>query len=85
MLILIRNSIGILIEIINYLLLARVILSWIPIGTDNVIIRFIYQVTEPILAPIRKIVDRSAVGSNMMIDFSPLIAFLILSLIRTFI
>ena len=31
----------------------RVIISWLPISRDNQLIRALYQLTEPILAPIR--------------------------------
>lgn len=58
-------------------ILVRVILSWFPIGGNNPIVAFVYQVTEPILAPIRRIVPRIGV-----IDLSPLIAILILVLIQ---
>jgi len=69
-------------RIIEYAILARVIISWLPISRDNQIIRLLYQITEPILAPIRGIIQRSAIGRNMIIDFSPLIAFLLIGLIR---
>lgn len=58
-------------------ILVRAILSWFPIGGNNPIVAFVYQVTEPILAPIRRIVPRIGV-----IDLSPLIAILILVLIQ---
>ncbi|MFN3974777.1 MAG: YggT family protein [Dehalococcoidia bacterium] len=58
-------------------ILVRVILSWFPIGGNNPIVAFVYQVTEPILAPIRRIVPRIGV-----IDLSPLIAIIILVLIQ---
>jgi len=71
------------IRIIQYAIFARVIISWIPIPRDNQIIRLLYQITEPILGPIRNIIQKSAFGRNMMIDFSPIIAFFILGLVQT--
>jgi YggT family protein len=64
-------------RVLELLIIARVILSWIRIGYENPIVRFIYEITEPILAPIRKLMP-----GNIMIDFSPLIAILILQLIE---
>ncbi len=64
-------------RVLELLIIARVLLSWIRIGYENPIVRFIYETTEPILAPIRKMMP-----GNMMIDFSPLIAILILQLIE---
>lgn len=69
--------------IIEYAILARVIISWIPVPRDNQLIRLLYQITEPILAPIRALIERSAMGKNMMIDFSPIIAFILLGLVRS--
>jgi len=79
----IMNAIIWLIRIMQYAIFARVIISWFPISRENQIIRLLYQITEPILEPIRNIIQRSAFGRNMMLDFSPLIAFFILGLIQT--
>lgn len=75
---LIRNSLITLLEIVGYLIFARVIVSWLPINRDNPILQFIYQVTEPILAPIRNLISRSSIGGGMMIDFSPIVAWLLI-------
>ena len=69
-------------RIIEYTILARIIISWLPIPKDNQLISLLYQVTEPILAPIRGIIERSSMGKNMILDFSPLIAFLLIEVIR---
>ena len=65
-----------LLQLYSYVLLARVLLSWIPNidrsnPTVDSIIRFIYDITEPILRPIRDMLP----ATNMGIDFSPLIVF----------
>jgi YggT family protein len=79
------RAINLVLRIIEYAILARVIISWLPISRDNPLIRLLYQITEPILAPIRGIIQRSAFGRNMMLDFSPVVAFLLISLIRNII
>ena len=62
-----------------WLLIARVLISWIRPKTYNPqlrnILRFIYNWTEPLLSPIRE-----RMPSTGGIDFSPLIALLLLSL-----
>jgi YggT family protein len=68
--------------IIEYAILARVIISWIPISKDNQLIRLLYQITEPVLAPIKSLIARSSMGRNMMIDFSPFIAYLLIEILR---
>lgn len=64
-------------------ILARVIFSWLRPTTYNPqfrnLIRFIFEITEPVLSPIRK-----RLPLTMGIDFSPLIALLLLDLIRRF-
>lgn len=58
-------------------IIARAILSWFDRGMRNPISRFLYTVTEPIFAPIRQIMPRTG-----FIDLSPLIAIIIISILR---
>lgn len=76
------NAIVKLIQLIELLILARIFLSWLPNLRYNPIVNFIYAVTEPILAPIRSMLQRSSFGRNMMFDFSPVVVFIILAIIR---
>jgi YggT family protein len=55
------------------LILARVILSWVDPTGRNRISAFIIQTSEPLLAPIRKLLPRTG-----MFDLSPLIVLLVL-------
>jgi YggT family protein len=67
-----------LLTFFELILLARVLLSWLPnLDRRNPIIQFIYDITEPILAPIRNALPQTA-----MIDFSPLIVILIIQVLR---
>lgn len=58
------------------LILARVIISWTNPRGGGSLVAFVYQVTEPILAPIRRLIPPTS-----GIDWSPLIAMLILAAI----
>lgn len=49
------NFIRILAQVLNLAILARVIISWLPISRDNPIVAFIDSITEPILGPIRRV------------------------------
>jgi YggT family protein len=62
-----------LFELYAVILLARVLLSWVQIDPNNQLVHIIYQLTEPLLAPIRRLLPQS---SGM--DFSPIVAFIIL-------
>jgi len=80
------RTISAIFEILNLLIIARVIISWVrPSPSDmrwRKIIKFIYDVTEPILGPIRDLLPSSGI---LGIDVSPLIALFALSIIRNFI
>ena len=73
-----RAAVSIFFRVIEILIFLRIILSWLPIQKDNPLVQFLYSVTEPILAPIRKLIARSSIGKNMMLDFSPILAYLLL-------
>ena len=55
------------------LILARVILSWIDAAGRGRIAAFVIQTSEPLLAPIRKLLPRTG-----MFDLAPLIVLLVL-------
>ena len=61
---------------VELLLLGRVIMSWVSPRFDSPLGRFLYETTEPILAPIRRVLP-----SMGMIDFSPIVAFLLLGIV----
>ena len=64
----------------QFILLARVLLSYFPnFDRSNPIVRIIYEITEPVLRPIR-----NALPQSSMIDFSPLIVFLIITVLMRF-
>ncbi len=70
----IKTFVGLLVTVLTVAVFARVILSWLPIGGSNhPVVAIIYQITEPILAPLRRILPR--VG---MLDLSPMAAIFIL-------
>lgn len=72
-----------LFSIIRYLcqaltlaIIARAIISWFSPSPTNSLAIILYQVTEPFLAPLRRIVPR--VG---MFDFTPFVAVILLQLL----
>ena len=60
------------------LILIRVILSWIPHDPYNQLIQLLYQITEPILKPIRELLPVQSAG----MDFSPILAFFMLGVLK---
>ena len=61
-------------------LIGRVLISWFNIGPSSPffpIVNVLYQITEPILAPIRRILPRFG-----MLDLSPFVAILFITFIQ---
>jgi YggT family protein len=63
-----------------WLIIARAILSWVNPDPYNVIVRFLYSVTEPVLYAIRRRVPVFFGG----IDFSPMIVILVIYFLDSF-
>lgn len=62
----------------NFLVLARVLLSYFPnVDYSNPIVRLLYDVTEPVLAPIREFL-RQQFPEASMVDFSPIVLWIII-------
>ncbi len=66
-----------LIQILVIAIVARALLSWFNLRADNPLVVLLYDVTEPILAPLRRIIPQ--IG---MIDISPLVAILLLQVMQ---
>ncbi len=71
-----------LIRVYELLLIARALLSWFPMLQDNRIVMFIYSITEPVLAPVRAALRKIPALYNIPLDFSILVVFLILDILR---
>jgi YggT family protein len=65
----------VLARVLNVAILARVILSWIPISRDNRLVLLVMEITEPILSPIRRVIP--SLGG---LDLSPLIALILIEM-----
>ncbi|HEY8771637.1 MAG TPA: YggT family protein [Candidatus Limnocylindria bacterium] len=70
------NFIQLLISALMLLVIARVVVSWVAPAGGGGLVAFIYQATEPFLAPIRRFVPPSG-----GLDWAPLIAMLVLGLL----
>ena len=72
------NVISNIAQLLSILILIRVLISWFNINSYNQYIRLLYTFTEPILAPFRNMLSPLNIG----IDFSPMIAIIVLNWIR---
>lgn len=69
--------IGLLVNIYFFALLAMIILSWIAPSSKNAAVFLLYQITEPVMAPLRKIIP--SMGG---LDFSPILVFIVINVIQ---
>ena len=67
--------IGILCEVLTVAIFLRVILSWFQ-TSPNTLTHILDRITEPILAPLRRIIPRAG-----MFDFTPMVAIILLQVI----
>lgn len=58
-------------------ILGRVIISWLNLSPYNPIVVALYQITEPILAPIRRVLPQMG-----MIDLSPMVALIVMMIVQ---
>jgi YggT family protein len=71
------NFIGTLGNIYRWLLIAYILLSWVPNIRDSSVGELLGKIVEPYLAPFRKIIP--PIGG--MLDISPIIAFIALNFV----
>ncbi len=70
----VAKVLDIVLNIYMWVIIIRALISWVNPDPYNAIVQILSRVTEPVLRPIRKLVPPYKVG----IDFSPLIAILII-------
>jgi len=69
----VQTFVGVLLALLWLLILGRVLMSWVdPMGRSQ-LGAFLIQTTEPILAPVRRVMPQTG-----MFDFSSLVVLLVL-------
>lgn len=71
-----RNVLIIVCQVLTFAIVIRAIMSWFQPRADNPLVVVLDRITEPILAPIRRLLPRTG-----MIDITPLIAIILLQLV----
>jgi YggT family protein len=70
------------ISVYIFIIIVRAIISWVQPNPYNPIVQFLYRLTEPVLYPIRRMLLRYRTLRNTGIDFSPIVAILLLYVLR---
>lgn len=74
------NALYYLFRLLNFLILVRVLMTWINPNPRNPIVQLIFSITEPIIGPIRHLIY-NVFGYRGMLDFSPIIAIFLMQFI----
>ncbi len=78
---LVANIVNLLFQALYLLILARIIFSFVRVSpyhpTWGPIMRFVYDVTEPLMAPVRRILPPMS-----GLDFSPMIVLILAGVVR---
>ncbi len=72
------DFVGWVLSIYTWVIIAAALISWVNPDPYNPIVQFLRRVTEPVLRPIRNVLSRYQTG----LDFSPLVAILIIQFIQ---
>lgn len=72
------NFVALVCNILSFAIFLRAIISWFPISPNNSLVAVLYQVTEPIIAPLRRVVPTLG-----MIDITPLVAMVLLQIVAS--
>ena len=76
------HAVDIFFYLLEMLILVRILLSWIVGYQGGSVMRLLYNLTEPILQPVRNMVDKSPLGGGVGMDFSPVFALILLRLVK---
>lgn len=69
--------VDLLVWVLSTAIFLRAIFSWfVTPGSDNVIMRFLVEITEPIISPLRRVIP-----SMGALDLSPFVAMVLLQLV----
>ena len=68
--------IDMLVYVLSIAIFGRVVMSWISPGGNDPVSTILFQITEPILGPIRRVMPRLG-----MFDLSPMVALILLNFV----
>jgi len=66
-----------LLRVLSFAIIGRALISWFAPGSNNPLVRLLIEMTEPILAPLRRIIP--LIG---MIDITPIVALFLLNVLQ---
>ena len=76
------NFVYLLLTVLEFMMLFRAIMSWMPIDEDSKLYSFIFAATEPIIIPVRMLLDKIPGANSSPLDLSFFITVLLLSVVQ---
>jgi len=67
--------------LMQLIVLARVFISWLPVNRNGRFAVLLYQITEPVFVPIRRMLERTPFGHTYF-DFTPVVALILIYIAR---
>ena len=67
-----------LLDIYSLAILLRALLPWFRVSPYHPVMEFLYRITEPVLAPLRRYIPPTG-----GLDFTPMVAMLLIFLVRS--
>ena len=78
----IRSIISFVLIVLWWLIIIDAVLSFIPTAQNSRFYFFVRKMVEPVLAPIRKLLNLFSFTRNISLDFSPLIALILIQFLQ---
>jgi YggT family protein len=72
------NFFDLLFTLLAFAIIARALVSWLPVDRYHPVIRVLDQITEPILAPLRRYIP--PIGG--MMDITPIVALILIQILQ---
>ena len=80
----IRGVVRVALLVLQICMFVRAILSWFQTDEDSPLNSFVITVTEPVIAPVRAVIEHFGWFEGLPIDMSFFITFILLSVIQVF-
>ena len=77
----IKLTVSLLLDVLQFMMFARAIVSWLPNLAETALGEFLFTVTEWIIMPVRVLFDKFGWNANFIFDIPFMVTFLILSVV----
>jgi YggT family protein len=67
------------VRLYEWVIIIRALVSWVSPDPYNPVVRLLYRLTEPVLAPLRRLVPPRRLGG---LDLSPILAILLIEFVK---